>query len=257
MFGPAFASGLEKTIPECPRWLAEADDFLDQCKINARQFTTTFYPSGGSRGEQEKHSVWFASAPANQHFLMGCTLRSNNSLSFLGIYYTAEPSSIEVANLAPIMGVGFDGDVTLLLDSHPVTFVAVRPFETSRVKTRWSGSREVFTNCLDPLGEDGAYHILLQSISADFSRFERDHIVEEGLFPGSVQTTEYKEFFPSDMRPQLIYSWYGVVLITSSGSLLVKKDSFPKICFDGNPQRVAQSPLLLHQLCKLPMPYQK
>jgi hypothetical protein len=249
--GFAFASGLETVIPNCPHWLAAADDFLDDCKVHARDFRTTFYPSGdGGRGEQEQHRVWFASASADHHFLMGCTLGPGSSLRFLGIYYTAEPSVIAQANTAPIVGVGFDGDVALAVDSHTVTFVAVQPFDTRKVKTRWSNSTETSKNCQSPMGRDGVTRPM-KPIYADFSRFDSEGIIEEGEFPDTKKVSKYLEFFPSSLPPEVIYSWHGVVIVTTSGSVFVKKDWFPRACSKGDPLRVANSPLLLHQLCRL------
>ena len=165
----AWAQGLEKAIPNCPGWVAAADDFLDECKERARYFTRTFYPSGGGRGEREQHSAWFASAPSNSHFVMGCTLGFDRSLRFLGLYYTAEPSAIAVANTAPIIGIDFDGNVVLAIDRKPVIFTAVRPFETTKVRTQWSGVKTAL-NCRNPLVEDGVSHLKGEDISADLSR---------------------------------------------------------------------------------------
>jgi hypothetical protein len=135
------AADLNKEIPNCAEWLASADAFLDECQAHARYFTRTFYPSGGSRGEKEENSAWFGSGPANSHFLMGCTLRRDRALNFLGLYYTAEPSATAETNTAPILGIGFDGDVVLSVDGHPVKFVAVQPFDTPKVNAISAGRR--------------------------------------------------------------------------------------------------------------------
>jgi hypothetical protein len=246
-----WAAGLENAIPDCPRWLAAADDFLDECKAHARYFTRTFYPSGGSRGEKEEHKAWFAAAPSDSHFLMGCTLRFDGSLRFLGLYYTAEPSAIAVANTAPILGIGFDGDAVLSVDGHPVTFFAVRPFDTPKVRTQWSGGRTTAVNCQSALGEDGLYHLMGQNIFADLSHFDHDGRVDIGSLRRTQKSEPYVEFFPSTMPREVIYAWFHPILVTTSGSILVRKDKFPEACHEGIPERIANSPLLLHQLCRI------
>ena len=245
------AAGLENAIPNCPVWLTQADDFLADCQAHARYFTRTFYPSGGSRGEKEENSAWFASAPSDSHFLMGCTLRFDRTLSFLGLYYTAEPPAIVQADTAPILGIGFDGEVVLSVDGHPVTFTPVEPFDTVKVKTRWSGSAKTAVNCQSPLGQDGGYHLMRNDTFADFSRFDREGIVAVGGFASTEVATKFLEFFPSPIPREIIYSWFNVILVTTSGSLLVREESFPKACHQGVPERVANSPLLLHQLCRI------
>jgi hypothetical protein len=249
--GMASAAGLENAIPNCPEWLAGADGFLDECQAHARYFTRTFYPSGGGRGEKEENSAWFAPAPADSHFLMGCTLRFDRTLSFLGLYYTAEPSAIAQANIAPILGIDFDGDVVLAVDRHPVTFTAVQPFDTPKVETRWSGSPRAALNCQSPLGEDGGYHLMRGSTFADFSRFDHEGIVEVGAFPSTKQSFKYIKFFTSTLPPQIIYAWGNQVLVMTSGNILVREDWFPRVCHQGVAERIASSPLLLHQLCRI------
>ena len=244
------AAGLENAIPNCPVWLMQADDFLADCQVRARYFTRTFYPSGGSRGEKEENSAWFASAPSDSHFVMGCTLRFDRMLSFLGLYYTAEPPAIVQANTARILGIGFDGDVVLSIDGHPVTFTAVQPFDTPKVKTKWSGSLEPAVNCRSPLGQDGRYHLIRGDTFADFSRFDREGIVVAGDFASTKVAAKFLEFYPSTLPREVIYSWFNTVLVTTSGSVLVREQSFPRVCHEGVPERIANSPLLLHQMCR-------
>jgi hypothetical protein len=248
--GATWAAGLEDAIPNCPRWLAAADSFLDECKAHARHYTTTFYPSGGTRGEKEEHSAWFASAPADSHFLMGCTLEADRSLRFLGLYYTAEPSAIAVANTAPIIGISFDGDVVLSVDGHPVTLLAVRPFDTAKIKTQWSGGRAAL-NCQSPRGQDGGFHLKGRNIYADFSSFDREGIAAISGFPTAMGVFEYFEYFPSTLPREVIYASFPSVLVMTSGAVLVRKDSFMKACLQGIADRVATSPLLIHQLCRI------
>jgi len=238
-------------ITNCPEWLAAADSFLDDCHARARFFARTFYPSGGDRGEREENGAWFSSAPADSHFLMGCTLRYDRALSFLGIYYTAEPSAIAQANTAPILGIGFDGDVVLSVDGHPVTFTAVQPFDTPKVKTRWSGSSTIGLNCHSPLGQDGGYHVMRSNTFADLSRFDADNTVAVGAFQNTTERFRYMEIFPSTLPRQIIYSWGNQLLIMASGSILVRTDWFPSTCHKGNSEMIANSPLLLHQLCRI------
>ena len=80
--GMASAAGLEATMPDCPRWVANADSYLDECKSHARHFTRTFYPSGLGRGEKEDNSVWFPAAPADSHFFVGCTFLKSGALRY-------------------------------------------------------------------------------------------------------------------------------------------------------------------------------
>jgi hypothetical protein len=247
----ASATELNTLIPLCPEWLAAADSFLAECQTHARYFTRTFYPSGGSRGEKEENSAWFAAAPPDSHFLMGCTLRYDHTLSFLGLYYTAEPSAIIQANHAPILGIDFDGDVVLKIDDHPVTFVAAQPFDTSQVKTRWSTSSTVPRNCDDPVEKDGRYHFMRGSLFVDLSSFHDKKTVSIGASRSTTQMFRYIEFFPSSATGQVIYAWGAPVLVMSSGTILVRDDWFPRVCNEGVPDRVANSPLLLHQLCRL------
>jgi len=247
----ALSEDLNSAIPDCPKWLAAADSFLDECNTRARYFTRTFFPGGGSRGEKEEHSTWFAPAAGDSHFLMGCTLRVNRSLSFLGLYYTAEPSAIAQANTAPILVIDFDGDVVLSIDGHPVTFTAVQPFDTPRVKTRWSGSHTVALNCQSPLGQDGGYHLMRGNTFIDFHHFDIDNTLAISSFPDPKQRFQYVEFFSSALPRHIIYSWGNQVLVTTSGSILVRADWFPERCHGPFPERIAASSLLLHQLCRI------
>lgn len=247
----ALGAALDQTIPNCPLWLAQADNFLDECKSHARRFTTTFYPSGGARGEEERHGVWFSTASPGAHFLMGCTTRYDRSLSFLGIYYIAEPSAAVRANDAPILGVSFDGDVVLSVDGHPVTFTAVRPFSTKKVKTRWTNSASTALNCETSVGPDGGYNLMRERIYADLSRFDQDHTLAVSYINDSGKRSEYLEFFPSTVPREIIYAASTRLLVTTSGSILVQRDRLQESCARGDPERVANSPLLLHQLCRL------
>jgi len=245
------AAELEKVIPKCPAWLSAADRFLDACQSNARYFTRTFYPNGDGPGQKEENSAWFTIGAADSHFLMGCTLGRDRAPSFLGIYYTAEPPAIAQANTAPILGIGFDGDVVLSVDGHPVTFISVQAFDTPKVKTRWSRSRTTSLNCQSPLGQDGGYHLMRGNTFADFSTFDSDGTVAIGSFPNTRQRFHYVEFFPSERPRQIIYAWGNELLVTTSGSILVRTDWFPRTCHEGTAERIATSPLLLHQLCRI------
>ena len=139
----ANAGTLDEDIPMCSDWLAAADKFLDTCREHARTFDTTFYPSGRGGGEQEHHRVWFSTRNSNNRFVLGCVMHDNDALDFLGIYYTLFPEKIKDANRYPIQSVTFDGDVTLVADNEAVSFVAVQPFETAKIKTKWSRSDNV------------------------------------------------------------------------------------------------------------------
>jgi len=195
--------------------------------------------------------VWFASAPPDSHFLMGCTLGRDRMLSFLGLYYTVEPSAIAQANTAPILGIGFDGDVVLSVGGHPVTLTAVQPFDTPKVKTRWSGSRTVAVNCQSPRGQDGGNHLMRGNTFADLSHYDADGTLAVGFFPNTKETLKFVELFRSPLPREIIYSLSNVLLVTTSGSVLVRSDWFPKVCHEGVPERIANSPMLLHQLCRI------
>jgi hypothetical protein len=149
------AAGLEKSIPDCPRWLANSDSFLEECKTHARSFTRTFYPGwAGGSGQKEQNSVWFSTASADSHFVMGCGLWMSGKPSFVGIYYTAVPSAIAQANTAPLMMVGFDGEAVIVVDGRPVRFEPMRPFVTKAIDTQWRRRPENDLNCADPLDAD-------------------------------------------------------------------------------------------------------
>jgi hypothetical protein len=243
------ANGLEAIVPQCPLWVATAESFWEQCRTSARQFTRTFYPSGGRLGVKEEHSVWFSTDTTSTHFLMGCVLKADRSLEFLGIFYAADPSVAVVANVQPIVGVSFDGDVVLSHDGRAVTLVPVRPFETSVITTRWSAKRAAPLNCQSARGADGGFHLMRNSIFADFSKFDREGTALIGEFPDVQRQAAYIELFPRSSTREVIYSWFTSLLVTTSGSVLVRKDRFPKVCTEGLPERVVKSPLLLHQVC--------
>ena len=129
--------------------------------MHARPFSQRFYPSGiGSSdpngGELEEYSAWFSTAPAGSHFVMGC-MKNRHGLRFLGIYYTLEPSAIAQANTAPIQTISADGEVVLTIDNHSTSFVPVRHFSTTKIKTFWDDSPEINSNCAPSLGADGYY----------------------------------------------------------------------------------------------------
>jgi hypothetical protein len=88
-------------------------------------------------------------------------------------------------------------------------------------------------------------------IYADFSRFDREGVVAISNFPDKKKDFKYFELFPSALPRQIIYVWFNQVLVTTSGSVLVRQDSFSATCHEGVPERIANSPLLLHQLCRL------
>jgi hypothetical protein len=203
------------------------------------------------RGEREENSAWFISGATSSHFLMGCMLRRDRALSFLGLYYTAEPQAIAYANTAPIVGIGFDGDVVLSVGVHPPTFIAMQPFDTPKVKTRWSNSPATALNCQSPLGQDGGYHLMRGNFFADFSRFDIGDSVAVSSFPDPKERFRYLEFFPSALPREIIYFWGNQILVMASGSLLVRADWFPSSCHRGIPERIATSPLLLDQLCRI------
>jgi len=252
LLGPhssAYAIGLEANIPECPRWVRLADDFYDDCRVHARYFTRLFYPGGLEPGVPEQHYAWFYIDPKskNPHFLMGCMLQRDRSLRFLGLYYTPDPSAIAVANNAAIQGIEPDGNVVLSVNDFPVTLTAVRAFSTKKIKTIWKHA----VNCESPLSEDGYYYTKGERVLADLSRFDQDHTINIGHFQRTRKDVRYVELFPSGKPRDIIYQEGLLFLIESSGSVLVKKDWLEKKCTEGIRDRIAHSPWLFHQLCRL------
>jgi hypothetical protein len=242
---------MELRISECPEWLAQADEFYETCKLNARSFDATFYPSGLGSGEHEHHGVWFATAPENSHFVMGCSIGNKGNLMFLGIYYTAEPSAIAVANTSPIVGADFDGNVVLKVGRYPVTFTAVRMFVTEKIRPyRGIGHKESF-NCNNPLGENGYYYSTSDPVRVNFSNFDSSSIIFISSFNGKDSPFEFVEFFKKGDDHQIIFHESSVILIDSSGSIFVNKEWLKTRCRPEHAARIIQSPMLFHQMCRL------
>jgi len=277
----AWTEGLEKNIQSCPRWVAEADKFLAECKANARYFIRTFYPSGGSRGEKEENSAWFSTASADGHFFVGCTLNFKRELSFFGIYYTLEPEVISQANTAPIIGIGFNGDVVLSIADHSVTFVPVRPFDTPSIRAAWptSPARPLTPplncknpgtfahnfachefpaepiNCQNPRWTDGMYYMRRVASYVDFSRFDQYGTIGMGSDPAMLEYYAYREFFHSSKPRDVVYMEFHSLLITSSDSVFIKNDDVSNFCSRNITkiiaERLARSSFLSHQLCRV------
>jgi hypothetical protein len=176
-------------------------------------------------------------------------MHDNDALDFLGIYYTLFPEKIKDANRYPIQSVTFDGDVTLVADNEAVSFVAVQPFETAKIKTKWSRSDNVSLNCAKSENSNGS-HRTMSNMIADFSHFDQDGTVDLRVFPQALQKIRVLVFFSNERPKKMVYFRNGV-LITTSGSLLVDADRFPNICLRSAPDRLQKSPFLLHQLCRL------
>jgi hypothetical protein len=231
-----------------PAWVAKADAFIDECRAHARHLNRIFYPSGHGPGVPESNSIWFDASKVDGHFLLGCSFQGTNRLSFLGIYFTEDPADADKANTAPILNIGLDGAAAVLVDGHAVVFTPVRPFDTQKVTTVWSG--EYGLNCQDPKGPDGVSHTFGggMNFDVDFSQLK-----SRGLLTLEArdfkQTDRYEAFFLASENTDVIWD-FGQVLIGSRGQVYVQKKFFAWVCETGSEERRQLSHLLVSHLCQ-------
>jgi hypothetical protein len=237
---------LDRFIPQCSQWVAQADAFYDECKTHARYSHRVFYPSGRGPGEPESNGVWFAPAPEGSHFVMGCSLWRKGELSFLGLYYTTNPAILPELNTAPLQAVDFNGNAVVMKDGRSVVLTAVRPFDTDKVRTRWRGMRAL--NCADPLGLNGYYSGIQGSTEADFSRFDADGTVTL-TDKDFHKTARYIEFFKSSFPRDILFMEGSSLFIGSNGNVIVERSRIEHTCTYGRPDAILVSPSIIHQLC--------
>src|SRR5690348_5679818 len=97
----------------CASAYAVADAVAEKCKADARPFTRTFYPGGGSRGERESYRAYFPDSHGPQKFVLGCVLNSQDQLRFVGLYYSPHPVELSGKNDDPIIFVDPNSNVAL------------------------------------------------------------------------------------------------------------------------------------------------
>jgi len=120
----------------CKALLPAADSFYQRCEKKGVPFGQTFYPSGGSRGEDERYRVLFFDDGSRSHFILGCVL-AGSGVKMVSIYYKSsvdplpplKPEHIRYADLQGHVGLSVDGERRILL--------AIRQIVTDKIPARY------------------------------------------------------------------------------------------------------------------------
>lgn len=209
-------------INQCTKLLPDANEFASVCLDHARPFSRTFYPGGGSKGEIEAYSTYFKRLEAPSHFLLGCVLDSNRKLSFLGLYYAAEPSDMARFEDYEVLFVDPNDNVGISVNGVQRTLIAIRQFVTDIVPPRLKGRPK---NCELPQIET------VGGVTATaHDRFRQINQNEFEFCNGVACRSARYSTFVREHRSPLVYASHDVFLIDENGALLIKNEHIDRIC---------------------------
>jgi hypothetical protein len=215
-FYAAAAAAEPEFYSQCHKFLPRADDFAKQCEARAKPFSRTFYPSGG-RGELESYSAYFDALEAPSHFVLGCVLNFKHQISFVGLYYAAQPLDMAHFSQYPIRFIDPNDDVGLQIDGAQHTLIAVRQFQTEAIPPRLKGA---VANCEDAGLETINGVNATAIIGIHFRKLtDRETVV---CFGDSCHVRPFAVFFGPHDTP-IIYALRNLILIDGNGTLLIEQ----------------------------------
>lgn len=209
-------------MAQCTKLLPRADEFSAVCLTHARTFSRTFYPGAGSRGETEAYSTYFQQLDAPSHFLLGCVLDFKRKLSFVGIYYSAEPMDMAHFDDYPIVFVDPNGNVAVSVAGIQHTLVAVRQFVTQVIPPRLQGRPK---NC-----EEVQIETFNGVVANTRNRFRQTDKNEFEFCGGTAcRGASYSTFVREHGAP-IVYADHDVFLIDANGALMIKNEYLDRAC---------------------------
>ncbi|HTW54353.1 MAG TPA: hypothetical protein VME45_20865 [Stellaceae bacterium] len=211
---------------QCHALLPIADDFAHDCLQQARPFSRTFYPGGGSRGEIESFSAYFRPLSAPSHFVLGCVLDFRHQIAFAGLYYTPRLLDMNGFSNYKIVFIDFQDNVGLDVDGVQTTFVAVRQFVTDVIPPRYNGRpkdcEEAGIEDIKGVKATSYYHI--RALGHDEFEFC------EGDF---CKVSSYAILLGKHSVPVVYADWFPapwVLFIDGEGSLIIEANEFAEAC---------------------------
>jgi hypothetical protein len=222
--GSSFAD--EAFIPQCPAMLPQAESFAQDCLTKARTLSRVFHPGGAGVGQPETHSAYFREAPLGSHFALGCTLDWQRRIRFLGIYYSTDGGNFAKANTAPIRFIDFQGNVGLMIDGAPVTFVAIRQFGSENIPRLY---KRAPTNCESARLENG----YLADGGGQFKvegDLASDRPTLKVCFQSYCRDNQFKQFFKGPDASMIYHALDLRVFIGTVGNILVENDFYRRSC---------------------------
>ena len=205
----------------CQMLVPAMNTFAQECQTKARPFSRTFFPGGlvNGSGEKESYSVWFFEEPEASHFVLGCVLNRDHSISYLGIYFSIAKDDVTTLNKGQIVFIDPNDDVGIDVSGKRRTLLPIRQFTSTVVPPRLIGRP---ANCDPP------------SLGAESIVFDDAQTITYCMGPSRDRICKKEDVVPmtkSNALPSsVIYSMNAVYFITTAGQLYARRDWYDSSC---------------------------
>ncbi|NNH83550.1 hypothetical protein HLH89_21305 [Rhizobium laguerreae] len=221
MFAPVAVAASEFEL-QCEKLLPAADEFYDKCQKEGVLFGRTFFPSGGSRSEDEYYRVLFDNYGGGSHFVLGCVI-ANADLKMVSIYYKTSTDALPPLREEDIRYADLQGHVGLNINGQRRILLAVRQIVTKKIPARYNWG---IPNC-------GVSDLEGNAPNPDSTKFLRDDRHRPIGFcyrPDVPCTTDPYVTLFGDGSNEFVFMPEQDVFVDANGALIISRARYDAAC---------------------------